>query len=72
VVHALDFLRLHSRSDQAPRAASAVGAHNIPYSILAGLLWVGWFGFNGGSARGNGLAVNAVVVTNTAAAAGTV
>lgn len=45
--------------------------HNIPYSILgAGLLWVGWFGFNGGSALGaNGLAVNAVVVTNTAAAA---
>ncbi len=45
--------------------------HNIPYSILgAGLLWVGWFGFNGGSALGaNGLAVNAVVTTNTAAAA---
>jgi Amt family ammonium transporter len=45
--------------------------HNIPYSILgAGLLWVGWFGFNAGSALGaNGLAVNAVVVTNTAAAA---
>lgn len=45
--------------------------HNIPYSILgAGLLWVGWFGFNGGSALGaNGLAVNAVVATNTAAAA---
>ena len=44
--------------------------HNIPYSILgAGLLWVGWFGFNGGSALGaNGLAVNAVVTTNTAAA----
>ncbi len=45
--------------------------HNIPYSILgAGLLWVGWFGFNGGSAlAANGLAVNAVVTTNTAAAA---
>lgn len=45
--------------------------HNIPYSILgAGLLWMGWFGFNGGSALGaNGLAVNAVVTTNTAAAA---
>ena len=25
--------------------------HNIPYSVLgAGLLWMGWFGFNGGSA----------------------
>ncbi len=45
--------------------------HNIPYSILgAGLLWMGWFGFNGGSALGAyGLAVNAVVTTNTAAAA---
>lgn len=44
---------------------------NIPYTILgAGLLWMGWFGFNGGSALGaNGLAVNAVVTTNTAAAA---
>jgi Amt family ammonium transporter len=45
--------------------------HNIPFSILgAGLLWVGWFGFNGGSAlAANGLAVNAIVTTNTAAAA---
>ena len=44
--------------------------HNIPYSILgAGLLWMGWFGFNGGSAlAANGLAVNALVTTNTAAA----
>ena len=45
--------------------------HNIPFSVLgAGLLWVGWFGFNGGSAlAANGLAVNAVITTNTAAAA---
>lgn len=44
---------------------------NIPYTVLgAGLLWMGWFGFNGGSALGaNGVAVNAVVTTNTAAAA---
>jgi Amt family ammonium transporter len=43
---------------------------NIPYTVLgAGLLWMGWFGFNGGSAlAANGVAVNAVVTTNTAAA----
>ncbi|MCU0665618.1 MAG: ammonium transporter [Candidatus Omnitrophica bacterium] len=45
--------------------------HNLPFVVLgAGLLWFGWFGFNAGSALGaNGLAVNAFVVTNTAAAA---
>jgi Amt family ammonium transporter len=46
--------------------------HNIPMTLLgAALLWFGWFGFNGGSAlAANGAAVNAIVVTNTAAAAG--
>jgi ammonium transporter, Amt family len=46
--------------------------HNLTYTVLgAGLLWFGWFGFNGGSALGaNGLAANALVVTNTAAAMG--
>ncbi|MBI2853573.1 MAG: ammonium transporter [Chloroflexi bacterium] len=46
--------------------------HNIPFVVLgAGLLWFGWFGFNAGSALGaNALAVNAFVVTNTAAAMG--
>lgn len=43
---------------------------NIPWSILgAVLLWFGWFGFNSGSAvAANGLAAQAFVTTNTAAA----
>ena len=46
--------------------------HNIPMAMLgAGILWFGWFGFNGGSAlAANGLAASAFVVTNTSAAAG--
>jgi Amt family ammonium transporter len=50
---------------------SPIEPANIPYTVLgAGLLWMGWFGFNGGSAlAADGLAVNAVVTTNTAAAA---
>lgn len=45
--------------------------HNLPFSVIgASLLWVGWFGFNAGSALGAGaLATSAFVVTNTATAA---
>ncbi len=45
--------------------------HNLPLAVMgAGLLWFGWFGFNGGSALGaNGVAASAFVTTNTAAAA---
>ena len=45
--------------------------HDLPMTVLgAGLLWFGWFGFNAGSAlTAGGLAANALVVTNTAAAA---
>jgi len=51
--------------------------HNVPFILLgAGLLWFGWFGFNGGSAlavqdsSGMSVATVAFVTTNTAAAAG--
>lgn len=51
-----------------------VRPNNIPYVILgASILWFGWFGFNAGSAlAANDIAVNALVVTNLAAAAGAV
>ena len=46
--------------------------HNLPMTILGtGLLWFGWFGFNGGSALGaNGGAGVAFIATHIAAAAG--
>ena len=46
---------------------------NIPITMIGvALLWFGWFGFNGGSALAAGglLATNAILVTNTSAAAG--
>jgi Amt family ammonium transporter len=57
------------RKDVPPR--KEVRPNNIPYVILgASVLWFGWFGFNAGSAlAANELAVNALVVTNLAAAA---
>lgn len=45
--------------------------HNLPFSVIgAGLLWVGWFGFNAGSAlAADGLATSAFVATHVATAA---
>jgi ammonium transporter, Amt family len=46
--------------------------HSLPLTLLGtGLLWFGWFGFNGGSALGaNSVAVVAFLATHTAAVAG--
>ena len=46
--------------------------HNVPYVLLGiGLLWFGWFGFNGGSALASGsLATVAFVTTMISTAAG--
>ncbi len=49
----------------------SMAPHNLTLTVIgASLLWVGWFGFNGGSALGaNGSAGYALVVTQVAAAA---
>ena len=46
--------------------------HNLPWTVAgACMLWVGWFGFNGGSAiAANGAAGMAMLVTHLGAAAG--
>jgi len=48
--------------------------HDLTLAVIGtGLLWVGWFGFNGGSAFGaNGRAVMAIVATHLAASAGAI
>lgn len=53
---------------------TAMLPHNLTMTVTgAGMLWVGWFGFNAGSAVGaNGNAGMAMLVTHTAAAAGAI
>jgi len=48
----------------------ALPPHNIPFVVMgAGLLWVGWFGFNAGSGlAADGLAANALMVTHISGA----
>ena len=54
------------------RESDRFAPHDVRLTVIgAGILWFGWFGFNGGSAGGaNEHAVNAVLVTNTAAGMG--
>ena len=52
--------------------ATAMPPHNLTMTIAgAGMLWVGWFGFNGGSAlAANGDAAMAIIVTHISASMG--
>jgi ammonium transporter, Amt family len=65
---------LERKNPLAPAMGTEFKPTNIPYVILgAGLLWFGWFGFNGGSAlAADGIAISAVICTNLAAAAAAV
>jgi Amt family ammonium transporter len=47
----------------------SMAPHNLPFAVIgSAMLWVGWFGFNAGSALGaNGLASSAFMATHTAA-----
>jgi Amt family ammonium transporter len=48
---------------------TSMAPHNLPFAVIgAAMLWVGWFGFNAGSALGaNALASSAFMATHTAA-----
>lgn len=56
--------RRHVPKDESKKPA------NVPFVLLgAALLWLGWFGFNGGSSlAADGIAISAFLNTNTAAA----
>ncbi|CAF3544128.1 unnamed protein product [Rotaria sp. Silwood1] len=60
---------LGSRSNFDPNVLKT-GQTHLPFTVLGtGMLWVGWMGFNGGSAvAANGIASLAIVNTNVAAA----
>ncbi|HTV63483.1 MAG TPA: ammonium transporter [Verrucomicrobiae bacterium] len=68
-VSALVFALVLGKRDGYPREPMV--PHNVVFSLIgAGLLWVGWFGFNGGSALSAGaLATSAFAATHFSAAA---
>jgi ammonium transporter, Amt family len=70
-VSALVFAMVIGKRDGFPR--EPMMPHNVVLSLIgAGLLWVGWFGFNAGSALSAGtLATSAFAATHFSAAAAT-
>ena len=68
-VSALVFALMIGKRDGFPRAPML--PHNVVLSLIGtGLLWVGWFGFNAGSAlNAGGLATSAFAATHFSAAA---
>ncbi|MGO8763810.1 MAG: ammonium transporter [Limisphaerales bacterium] len=68
-ISALVFAIMLGKRDGYPREPMV--PHNVVFSLIgAGLLWVGWFGFNGGSALNAGpLATSAFAATHFSAAA---
>jgi Amt family ammonium transporter len=66
-VSALVFAIILGKRDGFPR--SPMVPHNVVFSLIGtGLLWVGWFGFNAGSALNSGsLATNAFAATHFSA-----
>ncbi len=55
-------------------STTSMPPHNMTMTMMgAGMLWVGWFGFNGGSAlAANGDAAMAIVATHISASAGAI
>ena len=62
----------HALGPRLDSGLSSEGPHNLPMTLIGcGLLWLGWFGFNAGSAlAANGLAAHAFATTHVATAFG--
>lgn len=72
VFHRLRIWRMRNRQGVAPIQVQRTGHHNVTNVVLGtAFLWIGWFGFNGGSALGSNMrAVSACMSTHIAACAG--
>lgn len=63
-------LRLGPRAGFVGSVSTSLSPHNLPMAATgAGLLWAGWFGFNGGSALASGALASATLMTTHVAGA---